>query len=447
MVRTTVTRILKTALFAAPLMLAPALSGVVLKDTQAANWVVSGQASAQDQAEKPKHKTRKTPALRENVYKKLAEVQVFADAGDWNAALKELNDLKGEASKWNGYELAQLYNYYGFVYYSLERYNDALKSYERVVANPDDIPEGLETATLYTMAQLYFIQEDYRKAIDLLTRWMNISPIVGADAYVLRCQAYYSLNDFNKALPDCNWAVNDYEGKGKVPKENWYALQRAIYYEKGDNKKVVEILVKLVRHYPKASYWRQLSGMYGAVGQEKNQLHSLEAVYLMDAVKNEKELLNLAYLFLGEEAPYKAAKILDKGIKDKNIEPTSKNLETLAAAWRMSQEVKKSLPEMEKAAAKSDNGDLYARLAGIYLDNDMFDKAIDAGKVALKRGGVKRVDSLQIVMGMAYVSKKQYDESISAFKEAGKDKRSKKFADQWVQFAESEKHREAQLKL
>lgn len=447
MVITKVTRIVRSALFAAPLMLAPALSGVVLKDTALVGTIVTGVAQAQDEQQKPQHKTRKTPALRENVYKKLAEVQVFTDAGDWNGALKELNDLKGETSKWNGYEIAQLYNYYGFVYYSLERYNESLKAYERVVSNPDDIPEGLETATLYTMSQLYFIQEDYPKAIELLTRWMNLSPIVGADAYVLRGQAYYSLSDFNKALPDINWAVNDYEGKGKIPKENWFALQRAIYYEKGDNKKVIEILEKLVRHYPKASYWRQLSGMYGQVGREKDQLHSLEAVYLMKAVKNEKELLNLAYLFLGEEAPYKAAKILDQGIKDKNIEPTSKNLETLAVAWRLSQEIKKSLPEMEKAAAKADNGDLYARLAGIYLDNDMFDKAIDAGKVALKRGGVKRSDSLHIVMGMAYVSKKQYDSSISSFKEAAKDKRSKKFADQWMQFAESEKNREEQLKL
>lgn len=445
--KNTVTRFVKGALFAAPLMLAPALTGVALKDTAFSALISSGAAMAQEGESKPQHKTRKTPALRENVYKKLAEVQVFADANDWKGALGVLEDLKGETSKWNGYEIAQLYNYYGFVYYSLERYADALKAYERVVAKPDDIPEGLETATLYTMAQLYFIQEDYKKAIDLLTRWMNLSPIVGADAYVLRGQAYYSLNDFNKALPDINWAVNDYEGKGKVPKENWFALQRAIYYEKGDNKKVIEILEKLVRHYPKASYWRQLSGMYGQVGREKDQLHSLEAVYLMKAVTNEKELLNLAYLFLGEEVPYKAAKILDKGIKDKRIEPTSKNLETLAVAWRLAQEIKKSLPEMEKAAAKSDNGDLYARLAGIYLDNDMFDKAVDAGNVALKRGGVKRVDSLEIVMGMAYVSQKKYDSAIKHFKEAAKDKRSVKFANQWVQFAESEKQREAQLKI
>ena len=34
----------------------------------------------------------------------------------------------------------------------------------------------------------------------------------------------------------------------------------------------------------------------------------------------EKELMNLAYLLMGEDAPYKAAKIIDKGMKAKIIE-------------------------------------------------------------------------------------------------------------------------------
>ncbi|MEC8428174.1 MAG: tetratricopeptide repeat protein, partial [Pseudomonadota bacterium] len=125
----------------------------------------------------------------------------------------------------------------------------------------------------------------------------------------------------------------------------------------------------------------------------------------------------------------------------------SKNLEVLATAWRLAQEIKKSIPEMEKAAAKSDKGDLYARLAGIYLDNDNFKAAISTGNKALKRGGIKRVDQLHIVMGMSLVNQKKYADGIKHFKKAAKDDRSKKFAVQWVQFAEGELKREEQLKI
>jgi len=138
--------------------------------------------------------------------------------------------------------------------------------------------------------------------------------------------------------------------------------------------------------------------MYGQVGEEGHQLHSLEVAYLMGALVKEHELLNLAYLFLSADVPYKAALVIDQGMKAKQIPETSKNLEVLATAWRLSQEINKSIPEMEKAAEKASSGDLYARLAAIYLDGDRFHKAIESGLKAVKRGGVKRMDQLHIIV-------------------------------------------------
>lgn len=374
-------------------------------------------------------------------------MQEKTDAEDWNGALVVLKDLETrKAAKYTSFEKANLWNYFGWIYYSLEDFKQAIRYYEKVLKE-EQLSDALKLGTLYTLAQLQFVQEDYRAAIDLLKQWMAIQPIVGADAYVLLAQGYYQLGDMKQAMTNVDIAVDRFESKGKIPRENWYALQRAVYYDKGDNKKVIQILQKMVKHYPKATYWKQLSGMYGTVGREKDQLHSLETAYLMGAVTKEKELMNLAYLFMGEDAPYKAAKIIDKGIKNKQIEETSKNLEVLATAWRLAQEVKKSIPEMEKAASKSDKGDLYARLAGIYLDGDQNKKAIATGNKAIKKGGVKRIDQLHIVMGMALVNEKQYAKGIEHFKKAAKDKRSKKFAVQWQQFAEGEKKREESLNI
>ena len=445
-------RLVKGALLSVPLMIAPAVSGVVMQSVGLTSFV-SGAVYAQEEAKKPARKTRKTPALREKVFKELAKVQELTNPEEEGAkanfpeALKVLNKISAGTTrgKWNQYELAQLYNYYGFVYYTLERFPEAIKYYKLVIAQSPQIPEGLEIGTLYTIAQLYFVQEDYKNAVINLKKWMALSPIVGADAYVLLGQAYYQMNDMGQALTNVNIAVKRFEDKGKVPKENWYSLQRALYYDKGDNKKVIEILEKMVRHFPKATYYKQLSGMFGAANREKDQLHMLDAAYQMGAVSKEKELLNLAYLYMGEDYPVRAAKVVEKGIKDKQIEATSKNLELLATAWRLAQEVKKSIPVMETAADKSAKGDLYARLAGIYLDNDRNKDAIKAGNTALKRKGIKRIDQLQIVLGMANANSGKYKTAINHFKAAAKDKRSKKFADQWITYCESEIKREKQL--
>ncbi|WP_323846638.1 tetratricopeptide repeat protein [Microbulbifer magnicolonia] len=430
---------------ALPLVLAPAVSVTVLE----AVGISASFAKAEAQEQKPsQQKTRKVPAMRENVFKKLGKVQEAADAQNWPAALAALREMEAGKSGYNGYEIAQMYYFYGFVYYSMERYKEAIAAYKRVLdQGAENLPEALEVGTLLTIAQLYFVTENYDQAINYLNKWFAVAPNINADSYALRAQAYYQKGDEAKALSDINTAVSMYEKEGKVPKENWFGLQRFLYFEKNDYKKVTDILEKLVKHYPKGEYYKQLAGMYGELKREQDQLHMMESAYLAGALEKEKELLNMAYLFMGNEMPYKGAKVIDKGIKEKKIKRTSKNLETLAQAYQMAQELQKSIPELEAAAQLSDKGDIYSRLASIYLDLDQNEKAIDMGNRALKKGGLKRPDQLYIVLGMANANLKKYDEALTTLKKALKDERSKKFAQQWIAFVESEKKREEQLAI
>ena len=72
-----VTKLVKHTLLAAPLALAPAVASVMMQAI-AQDGFQSGvvyAAEAKAEAPKPKYKTRKTPALREKVFKKLAVVQ------------------------------------------------------------------------------------------------------------------------------------------------------------------------------------------------------------------------------------------------------------------------------------------------------------------------------------------------------------------------------------
>ncbi len=452
-----ISKLVRNSLLVVPLAVAPTISSVVLKAAHIDSQVGSVVAASKDEKEKPKYKTRKTPSMSQKVAKRLSKAQMLMNPDekavkkgakpDYPAALIELNNVKAASGKFNQYELAQLYNMYGFVYYSLDNPKEAIRHYKLVIAQSPNISVGLEQGTLKTVAQLYFMLEDYKSGVDTLKQWMKVSPIIGADSYIMLGQGYYQMGDMRQSLVNVNKAVDMYEAKGKIPKEGWYSLQRVLYFDKEDNKKVISILEKLARHYPDVKYWKQLSGLYSMVGRSKDQLHALEAAYLMDGLEKESDLMNLAYLFLGEDAPYKAAKVIDKGIKAKLIEPTSKHLNVLGSAWQLSQEMKKALPVMKRAAQKSDKGELYALLAGVYLDNDMHKKAIDAGAIALKRGGIKRPDRLHIVLGMANTNLKRYEAAIKSFKAAAKDKRSKKFAVQWRRFAENEMRREKSLKI
>ena len=400
---------------------------------------------------KPKPPTRKTPAIRAKIFEKLNEAQVALEEKRFNDALKQLNTLRDTEGRnsLNSYELANLYNLYAFVYFTQENYDKALQAYQEVIKQPN-LPYAMELNTKFTIAQLNFVKEDYRSGVATLLEWFKAKQELGEDpganAFALLAQGYYQLKDEAKALKYIEVAINDFKQKGKVPKEQWWALQRFMYYEKGDYKRVVSILEEAMKYYQNKAYWVQLSAMYNELKQERKSTIAMEAAYEQGLLEGDKEQLNMAYLFLSQDLPYKAAKVVDKGIKAEIIPATSKNLELLGNAWRQAQEVKRAIPEMEKAAAKSDKGELWSRLGSIYVDNEEWDKAEKAIQNAFQKGDLKRPDSAYLVLGMARFNQQEYEGARKAFKQAAKDERSETYAKQWIEFMDREIARQEALK-
>ncbi|RLQ23455.1 hypothetical protein DWB85_02560 [Seongchinamella sediminis] len=431
----------RAALLAVPVLVSQVAVTQLQRD---AGVAVFASAIAQEEADQ--RETRRTPALRNKVYEKLAEAQAAAEAKDLAGAQKILDGMiaAGGQKALNSYELANVYNLYAFIYYSREDYRNALEAYENVVSQPD-IPLAMEINTRFTIAQLYFVQEDWKRGIDALLKWFEMTDSPNANAYVLLAQGYYQLKDYDKALFNVEKAISMYNEKDKLPKEQWYNLARFLYFEKNDIKKTVEVLEILLTHYPKKQYWVQLSHMYGEQKKETEQLSAMETAYVQDMLDKGTEQVTMAYLYLQGEVPYKAAKVMDKGLNNGSIDDTSKNWEIAGSAWRQAREVKKSIPAMEKAAAKADDGELYARLGNIYLDGDENQKAITAINKGLSRGGIKRPDNARLVLGMAYFNVKEYDKAREAFKAAGRDQRSAKYAEQWIKYMDSELERQRSL--
>lgn len=433
---------LRAALLALPV----AIAQVAVTQVQSELGVLPLAAAVAQEGEKRERETRRTPALRNAVYEKLAEAQAAAEENDLNAAARVLEDMisSGGKNELNSYELANVYNLFAFIHYSREDYDAALRAYENVVSQPD-IPLAMEINTRYTIAQLYFVQERWQEGIDSLLDWFRLTEDPNEEAYVLLAQGYYQLNDYTKALTNVEKAISLYQEKGKTPKEQWYNLARFLYFEKDDINNTVRVLEELLKHYPDKQYWVQLSHMYGEQKKDSEQLAAMETAYVQDMLDKGTEQVTMAYLYLNAEVPYKAAKVMDKGLSNDSIENNSRNYEILGNAWRQAQEVDKAIPAMEQAAAKAETGELYARLGNIYLDGDRNEEAITAINRGLQRGGIRRPDSARLVLGMAYFNTGQYDKAREAFKAAGRDERSAQYARQWIQYMESEIERQRQL--
>ena len=404
-------------------------------------------ATAQD-APKKERETRKTPALRNNIYEKLAEAQVFAEAKQYaeaEAVLNDMLDATSKKSKLNRYELANVYNTYAYLRYAVEDYDGALNYYQKVIDQRPEIPLALEINTLYTVAQLYFLQENWQKGIDTLNTWMSVTDTPSTNAYVLLANGYFQLKEYDKSLSNIQIAIDREEAAGKVPKEQWYNLARFIHFDRDNFRKALDILEILVMYYPKKQYWVQASHLYGEEKDEARQLAILEATYEQNLLDRSQDIVLLSQLYLQAEVPFPAARAMEKGLADDIVEKESKNYELAGVAWRQAQEVTKSLPMLEAAASKSEKGELYARLGNVYLDVDKNKEAVEALKRGLDRGGVKRPDQARLALGMAYFNLGDFNAARRAFREARKDKRARSYADQWLKYITSEENRLEEL--
>jgi tetratricopeptide (TPR) repeat protein len=434
--------ILLLAVHSALLSVMPGVGGGVGSGSQAMAAASDADSNAADSnaadSNKGQEKTRKTPALSNAVYEQLTEAQALSEAGDSSGALRILNDMRdARRNKLNSYELANLYNLYAFIYYQGERYKQAIQAYAKVLAQPN-LPLAMETNTLYSLAQLYFVVENYPKAIQSLKQWFALAENPQPDVYVLLAQAYYQTQDYNLALSHVETAMRLAREKGKQPQENWYLLMRVLYYEKGDMKKVAWVLEQLVRGWPKKEYLTQLSGIRGELRQERRQVVAMETAYVANMLSSEQELLNMAYLYLGTDTPYKAAQVLNKGLEQQQIAQTAKNYALLGNALRAAQELEQAIPAMERAAELADDGEPWAVLANIYLDMDNYSQAARAARTALNKGKLRRADHMRVALGMALFNLEQLDKARVQFELAAKDKRSRKIADDWINYLDSE---------
>ena len=435
-----------TALLRISAMTAVVMSAVIVLDRVEPGFLLSEAVAQDDKPKKDKRETRRTPALRNKVYERLAEAQTLAEAKEYAAAAEILDDMISEDGKraLNSYELANVYNLHAFLSYSKEDYSGSLRYYEKVISQPD-IPLAMEINTRFTIAQLYFVQEKWQRGIDALLVWFDLSEQPNADAYVLLAQGYYQVKKYDLALKNVETAISMHETAGKLPKEQWYNLARFLYYDKDDFDSALDVLNTLLIYYPKKQYWVQASHLYGEKKDDKRQLALMEAAYEQGFFDRSSEVVSMAYLYLSAEVPYYAGSVMQRGFKDELVDDKSKNYELAGSAWAQAREVSKSIPMMEKAAAKSDEGELYVRLGNVYLDGDQFSKAADSVQKGLKKGGVKRPDQARLVLGMSYFNMGEYAKARSAFRAAGKDERSAKYSRQWLKYINSEEERQKEL--
>ena len=411
--------------------------------------------------EQPRKQPRRIPNMTEATYRRLSEAQELIDEEQYQEAQDVLGALVARERRYNGNERAQMHNLLAYANYELGNVAATISHYEQVLAQMPDISEGVETTTLNQLSKLYF-QEGMnyegeaslpwlRKALSTMEEWMTKSFNPGPDAHFYLAQIFYQMKDFPRAIERLETVVRVSRDRCQQVRENWWTMLQFLYFEQENWPRVIEILEILVKEFPKRVYWVNLASVYGEIGQTDKQLWTMEAAHVGGFLTEESDVVTFSGLLLQNDLPSRGSKYLQRGVDEEIVEPTVRNLSTLGQAYQLGQDVDLAIPVYDRAAQEAEDGDMYDRLAGLYLEKGENEKCESAAQNALDKGGLRNDLQTRITLGICLFNLHKLSEARELFADLRRRARAEearteeRTASQWVAYVDSERRRRAEL--
>ena len=373
------------------------------------------------------------PSVSPWLYKQLSKTEKLIANQSYTAALQKLQKMLEDVEK-GSYGEATVLRSLSSVYALQEQYAKAADALSGSLAL-GVLPPSQEQHAMLNLGQLYMAMSQYQKAVKVLEPWLANNPKPDTQVYILMANAYAHLKQYRKGLPYIKKAIQS----SKKPVESWYQLNLAMYYELEEYASAARLLQKMMYYFPeKKEYWNQAASVYQQSKQYKKAATIKHLAYKKGFLESEKDLLAMINLFIYVDAPYKAGSILKKELNRGRIKNNSKNWEMLANSWTQAREFDLAVNALETASKLHEKGTLYQQLGRIFVEQEKWDKAIGALTKALDKGRLEQAGNTYILLGMSYYELKQKDKARRAFLKASNYKKTKKSADQWLNYIKND---------
>ena len=357
------------------------------------------------------------------------EMDRFDDAGRELASLAN-KYYKNERS----YERALINQLYGQFYLIQGDFNSAIPWLEKAVKHGSiNLPGEIQTRS--NLAAAYFQAAEYQKVIKVLLKSRELGMKKGIDLsasnFVMLGMAYYQANeiiDAYKYISKGNDISNELN-------EDWlqYEFGLAVKLEKYNE--AIDVGQYLIFVNPdKSSYWKQLSGVYYGGQNEDESLAGLELAFENGALTKEIDFLNLTKYFLYKDLPTKAIKVITNGIDSDKVKINKKNLDLLADSYFLSKDRAKGIETLIKSLQLEPDAKTSYRIGRFAFEEEDWDMAIEYFLKAQIEKWNDVPGRIDLLTGIAYFEKDQYDNALKHMNFAIKYEESKGAAEGWIQY-------------
>ena len=425
------------------------LSALTMAGLVACTAVYSSAAFAADEEARKPPPTRSSDVLTERVFNSVSEIQALMspeEAGvepDYEGAKVLLDELNERYDRLNDFEKSTLLNFYTNYYLSTDNVEMALETFEKILTI-ENLRIEVQQRAMMALGQLYMGEERFEEAIEAYNRWRETSEEEHENVFLGLANSHYNLAQHNEAIPYLIQHMEMLEAQERTIARNVYGLLNVMYIELEDYTNAERITKQMVVLFDEPADWRNLSAIYGYLDNDKLRIETLSLTFAKGIMTSQSEYINLAQSLAGVEAPYKGAKVLEKGFQDGVVEETEENLQRLVQLYLLANEYEMALVPAIKAAELGETGASFDQLGYIYYMMHDYANAADSIQKAIERGGLENLGDAQLFLARALVELDQFEEAAVAARRA--QELGESSADSFINYIENSKARFDNLK-
>jgi tetratricopeptide (TPR) repeat protein len=382
---------------------------------------------------------RSSQTMSKPVATKLIAAQELLQNGEVESAKREL-DAVIQRRGLRPLELANIYNLYGYVANQQDKPDLAIAYFTKAIQQ-NSLPLAQQYSLEYNVAQLYMVQGDFDRALEILRSWFKKtrkkdSPVTpnGGNYYTLAlCYMNLDPPDVDRARTPAELAIKVSDS----PQESWLRMLGQIYYMQKEYGRMATVLEVLIEHYNRPEYYSQLSGAYAEAGEELKALAVLQLAYQQGLLNDQRQIRHLARMYVYHDIPYRGAEVLEKGFADGILDEDVDTLKLLADAWIAAREPERSFEPLGRAAQLSGDPTLYMRLGQAYVQKQRWAEADEALGNALENKGLEDPGSVHLLRGLARMNRESWNAARASFEAATRFDDTRKSAEQYLKYLEA----------
>lgn len=347
---------------------------------------------------------------------------------DYATAIAKLNQLRG--MELNCYEESAVIRISAYIKIEQGDRQGAIRDLLDALAK-GYIPPQDTAQTYYNIAQIYLQMEDIKTSLDYMQKWLAAGGKADRQQKWQLAVLYQRVDNFKEAIRYAEEVRRDDGAKFDQP---LYDLLVFLYNETGDQAKLAAVLETLVERNPtERKYWDAIAGNYFNGNEQRKAFEVQKAMYLAGLLKTEDEIMRIVNFYNQFNAPYYAAKVLEKEMNAGRVKKTTEKMSLLADFYQVAREHEKAIPVIRQAAEMGGGGAMYERLGASYSEIQKWKETEDALQQALKMGGVKDRGTIWVRIGQSRFERGDRAGAKEAFRQAGNQG-----GRGWLEFMQSE---------